>query len=96
MGKSIVFVVALTLMLSMVGGCVAEIRTPPPAARIEIRPVAPFPDAVWIDGYWDHRHGGWVWTDGYWERRPRPGAIWVPGHWHESPRGWRWTPGRWR
>ncbi|GAB4417370.1 MAG: hypothetical protein OHK0032_13410 [Thermodesulfovibrionales bacterium] len=94
--RKIALTLVMVIALSTITGCVAEIRTPPPPARVEVRPVAPFPDAVWIDGYWDFRHGGWVWIDGYWERRPRHGAVWVPGHWKETPRGWRWIPGYWR
>ena len=91
--------VALALALAVIAavspmGCV--IRTGPPPARFEVRPVVPYPEAVWIDGHWEHRYGGWAWSQGYWARVPFPGAIWVPGHWRESPEGWRWVPGHWR
>ncbi len=26
----------------------------------------PHPHAVWVDGRWVHRGGGWVWTEGRW------------------------------
>jgi hypothetical protein len=26
----------------------------------------PHPHAVWVDGRWEHRHGGWVWVEGRW------------------------------
>ena len=42
---------------------------PPPAERIEVIPVAPYPTAVWIRGYWV-RSGGyhhrWYWVRGHW------------------------------
>jgi hypothetical protein len=87
--------VAAALTVSAMG-CVAVVRTGPPAPRVEVRPFAPYPEAVWIDGHWDYRRGNWVWMQGYWERRPFPGAVWTPGHWRETPGGWKWIPGHWR
>jgi hypothetical protein len=26
----------------------------------------PHPHARWVDGRWEHRHGGWVWIEGRW------------------------------
>jgi len=96
MNRTIVaFAVVAALTLSVVG-CVTVVRTGPPPARVEVRPVAPYPEAAWIDGHWDYRGGNWVWLQGYWERRPYPGAVWVPGHWRETPEGWKWVPGHWR
>ncbi len=87
----------LTLMLAVSSmGCVAVVRTHPPAARVEVRSEPPYADAVWIEGYWQRRHNDWVWIGGHWQRRPSRGAEWVPGYWAETPRGWRWIPGRWR
>jgi len=87
--------VALVLVMSVVA-CTTVIRTGPPPARVEVVPVAPYPEAVWIGGHWDWRGGNWVWLPGYWERRPYAAAVWVPGHWRETPEGWRWIPGHWR
>jgi hypothetical protein len=90
----------LLLLLVTTGtmGCVASVYvpTPPPTAIVEVRPAIPFPEAIWIDGYWAHRHGNWVWVHGTWERRPWPEAVWISGHWQDTPKGWRWIPGRWR
>ncbi len=96
MRKNIIAVIILIVMFSVIAGCVAEIRTPPPPARVEVAPAPPYPNAIWIEGYWQHRYGNWVWVSGYWARRPWPGAVWIPGHWRETPRGWRWVPGHWR
>jgi len=42
---------------------------PPPPGRVEVIPVAPYPTAVWVRGYWI-RSGGdnhrWIWVRGYW------------------------------
>jgi hypothetical protein len=89
-------IIVTVFLFSGILGCIAEIRTPPPSARVEVRPAAPFPEAAWIGGYWEHRRGNWVWMPGHWEKRPRPRAVWVPGHWKQTPKGWKWTPGHWR
>jgi hypothetical protein len=40
---------------------------PPPAPRIlRVRPVAPGPGYVWIDGYWYAEGGRYRWHAGYW------------------------------
>jgi len=53
------------------------IGAPPPPRVIRVRPVAPGPDYVWLDGYWyaDGRH--WRWHNGYWTRAPYGGARWI-------------------
>jgi len=38
-----------------------------PAARVEVIPIRPYPDAIWIRGYW--------------VREGRRRWAWVPGHW---------------
>jgi hypothetical protein len=48
----------------LTSGCVVEAGPPPP--RVEVIPVAPYPDAVWVHGYWYRGGGGgWVWMRGY-------------------------------
>lgn len=70
---------------------------PPPAPRVlRVRPVAPGPGFVWLDGYWYVDGGHYLWHDGYWSRPPYPGAVWVAprhdgrqffaGYW-DGPRG---------
>lgn len=29
----------------------------------------PRPRAIWIEGHWKHRRGGWIWVPGHWSRR---------------------------
>jgi len=55
---------------------------PPPAPRVlRVRPVAPGPGYVWIDGYWFADGGRYHWHNGYWTLPPYPGARWVgPRH----------------
>jgi hypothetical protein len=54
----------------------------PPAPRVvRVRPVAPGPEFVWVDGYWFAEGRRWKWHDGYWTRPPYAGARWVaPRH----------------
>lgn len=72
------------------------VRVGPPAAVVEVRPVAPGPRYVWINGYhrWDGHAYGWV--PGRWELPPRARAGWVPGRWVHSSHGWYFVDGHWR
>jgi hypothetical protein len=46
---------------------IVEHGPPPPPARVEVVPVAPYPGAIWVGGHWVHyRHRGWIWVGGYW------------------------------
>jgi hypothetical protein len=64
----------------------------PPPPRREIIIERPYPDAVWIPGYYDRIGYRYVWTPGYW-RRPyynTPHYWTPPGHhygWYHE-RGW--------
>ena len=51
---------------------------PPPAPRVvRVRPRAPGPDYIWVDGYWYADGSRYRWHDGYWTRPPYDGARWV-------------------
>ena len=40
---------------------------PPPPAQVEVIPVAPYPTAVWVRGYYVRdRYRHWYWRRGYW------------------------------
>ena len=67
----------------------------PPAPIVEYVPAAPYPDAVWVGGFWGW-NGGWYWNAGRYVRAPYRGAVWVGGDWARGPRGWAWHGGRWR
>jgi hypothetical protein len=66
----------------------------PPAPIAEYVPVAPYPDYLWVGGFWGW-HGAWVWNAGHFARRPFHGAAWVGGGWSRGARGWAWHGGRW-
>ena len=67
-----------------------------PETRVEVIPVAPSVNHVWISGYWSRHGGSWVWVAGRHVVRPRAQAVWVAGHWARHPRGWVWVHGCWR
>ena len=65
---------------------------PPPPPRIErVRPVAPGPDYVWVDGYWYPVGHHWKWHKGYWTLAPYGGARWFAPHYE----GGRYYDGYW-
>jgi WXXGXW repeat (2 copies) len=67
----------------------------PPAPIAEYVPAAPYPDYVWIGGFWGW-NAGWVWHAGHYGPRPFRGAAWVGGGWVRGGHGWAWHGGRWR
>ena len=54
-----------------------QIGAPPPPVRVVVVPARPYPEAVWVEGYWYPKGKHYRWRDGYWARPPYPGAIWV-------------------
>jgi hypothetical protein len=70
------------------------IVAPPPAPIVEVRPPAPAPGWVWMDGYWNWSGGRHVWIRGRWVA-PHPGYHWVGHHWVHEHDGWRLEEGHW-
>lgn len=72
------------------------IGPPPPPRVVYVRPAAPGPEFVWVEGYWYPSGKHYRWHDGYWSRPAYAGAYWIgprydggrfyEGHW-EGPRG---------
>ena len=68
-----------------------SIGAPPPPRVIRVRPLAPGPGYLWVDGYWYPMNNRYVWHNGYYTRPPYEGAVWVTpryesrqfyeGHW---------------
>jgi hypothetical protein len=67
----------------------------PPPDRVEARGLAPFKDAVWIDGRWDWRDGRYVWSGGHWEHPKKGFNRWQRGDWAHQGASWIWIPGKW-
>ena len=66
-----------------------------PVASVEVRPMSPYANAVWIDGRWAWQGGRHTYVGGYWDH-PRRGRSYQAGEWRHSPRGHYWVDGRWR
>jgi hypothetical protein len=54
-----------------------SIGPPPPPRVMAIRPAAPGPGFVWVDGYWYPVGRRYRWHQGYWSRAPYAGARWI-------------------
>jgi hypothetical protein len=64
----------------------------PPAPRVvAVRPAAPGPDYLWVDGYWYPNGNRYRWHEGYWTRAPYTGARWIGPHYERD----RWFEGYW-
>jgi hypothetical protein len=61
------------------------IGAPPPPRVVAVRPVAPGPEFLWVDGYWYPVGHHYRWHAGYWTRPPYEGARWVGPH-HDGER----------
>jgi hypothetical protein len=87
---------AACLGMMVLGGCAVERVgvAVQPRRPVYVRPAAPYPDYVWIDGNWVWSNRHYVWREGYWAP-PRRGRAYVPGRWMQTPRGYRWRKGHW-
>jgi hypothetical protein len=63
-------------------------------APVVVRPMAPSPHHVWVDGNWRPRHGHYEYVQGYWAE-PRRHRHYVPGYWAPRRHGYVWIEGRW-
>ena len=72
-----------------------EVDVAPPTPIVEVRPAAPFTDALWIPGYWYWHGARHFWVGGRWSA-PHPGHVWEPHHWVQVGVRWRFVVGRWR
>ena len=74
---------------------IVRVRPVPPPVVV-VRPAAPRPEYIWIDGEWrwNRRAHAYVWIEGRWIR-PHRGRVWVPGHWVDVDGGSEWIGGHW-
>ncbi len=66
----------------------------PPVPRVEVVGVAPYPNYVWIGGYWNWVGGRHEWVPGRWAPG-RAGYHWIGHAWVRAGDGWRMRPGHW-
>ena len=103
--KSIIKVGVLGGMLAIATPMIGQINIgvgirigPPPPPREEVIVAQrPYPDAIWIEGYyrWAPRRHHYVWVRGHWERPPHRHAVWVAGRWEQRHGEWVYFQGRW-
>jgi YXWGXW repeat-containing protein len=102
--KRIHRLVAAAGLAAAIAGCAAGVAyedsygyatvAPPAYVQVDVQGVAPYPDAIWIDGYWNWSGNRWLWRRGYWGHA-RAGYSWVPHRWYRDGRGWRMSAGHW-
>lgn len=94
---SLIFGLSLVLGLSAFACVPGEyyVDTPPPPPQQEVIGVAPYPDAVYINGYWGWEGGRHVWHHGRWDHG-RPGYVWQPHHWAARGNRHAFVRGGWR
>ena len=68
-----------------------RIGPPPPPRVVAVRPVAPGPGFMWVEGYWYPVGNHYKWHEGYWTRAPYSGARWYAPR-HENG---QWFEGYW-
>ncbi len=74
-----------------------DVDGPPPLeSRIELVPIAPSANHVWIDGHWGLGGSAYSWQPGQWVARPAPQAVYLPGRWERQRRRWVYVDGGWR
>lgn len=66
-----------------------------PSPPVYVRPIAPSPAYVWVEGDWVVRGNKYYWREGYWARA-RGSRAWVAGSWQSRNNGWYWRRGHWR
>jgi hypothetical protein len=70
------------------------VQAAPPAAQVEVIPVAPSVNHVWIQGNWHWNGGRWVWIRGHYAVR-RAGYRWVPAHYAQRGGAYIYVGGHW-
>jgi hypothetical protein len=94
MKKILLAIVFTTIVFTLVSCEGSYIVTSQPVAPYYVRPIAPGPGYIWIDGDWMFEGGTYVWHEGYWGL-PRGRRNWQAGHWENRNNGWHWHRGGW-
>lgn len=90
---SLIIAIIFTFSSCGPGAVVVKTRPQPP---VYVRPVAPGPSHVWVDGDWVWRGNQYVYKQGYWATPRYRNAVYIPGHWQATRRGEHWVPGHWK
>ncbi|MDE3213371.1 MAG: YXWGXW repeat-containing protein [Bacteroidota bacterium] len=60
-----------------------------------VRPHAPGPGYVWIEGEWTWGGTRYLYHPGYWAVPKHRFHRYIPGHWQQRRDGWIWVRGHW-
>ena len=87
----------IAIFLIFLAGCgpSAVVVRSRPETPVYVRPIAPRPNYIWIDGDWMRRSNGYVYRHGYWAQPRARHHQYREGHWQQRRGGWYWAPGRW-
>lgn len=72
--KNLFALTGLLLVMFFALGCTRTVvihdRPPVPVPKVEVRPAAPYRQAVWVPGHWEYRKrcNCYVWISGSWRR----------------------------
>ncbi|MEO6290397.1 MAG: hypothetical protein ABIO76_10770 [Ginsengibacter sp.] len=87
----------LAATLIFLAGCgpsavVVRTRPQPP---VYVRPMAPGPGYIWVEGDWIRRGRYYNYRKGHWVAQSPRYRQYKPGRWQQRRSGWYWIPGRW-
>ncbi len=71
------------------------VGTGPPVPPVEEVVVQPYPNYVWVPGYYSYSGTSYAWVRGHWTAPPEGYRRWNAGHWHQTKKGWHWEEGHW-
>jgi hypothetical protein len=72
------------------------VKAKPPVTLVEVRPVAPGTEYVWMPGYQRWNGRTYQWVPGRWGRTPHGRSQFTPAGWRRDARGWYFVEGSWR
>ena len=81
-----------------VGNLIRVEREPPAAPSAQEAPQGPqpYPEAVWMPGYYAWLNNQYTWVPGKWERPPPGKTMWVPPRWERRDNGYVFVEGYWQ
>jgi hypothetical protein len=81
-----------------VGNVIRVEREPPANATPQEAPTTPqpFPEAVWMPGYYAWLNNQYTWMPGKWERPPQGKKVWVAPRWKRRDNGYVFIEGYWQ
>ena len=95
--KTILLLIIATISINI--SLAQEVKSPlkPPIdVEKEIKPEAPYEEAVWVKGHWKWVGNKYDWVDGYFVEK-KEGHSWVDGSWGRTNKlTWVFNDGYWK